>query len=64
MSQDQNPSIERHCTKENPWDHAPFDPTKETIIHNDAEETCPEYDGNLVPYRCPHCGHEFTVDMS
>ena len=63
MSDDKKaPIIERYCTKDNPWDHTPFDPTKETVIHDDAKELYPDYDGCLVTYECPNCGHVYTID--
>jgi hypothetical protein len=55
--------IEIHCTKENPWDQIPFDITKILILHDDAQELYPEYDGPLPIYKCPNCGHEFQVDV-
>ncbi len=56
--------IEIHCTKENPWNKVPPKIGKEVITHDDAKETYPEYDGSIVAYKCPNCGHEFTIDMS
>ncbi len=55
--------IERHCTKENPWDLAPFNHAKMKIIHDEAEELYPDFDTSLVTYKCPNCGHVFTIDL-
>lgn len=57
------PIIKHHCTKENPWNHALFDPAKEHIVHDDAEELYPDCDSSLVTYKYPNCGHTFTVDL-
>lgn len=52
-----------YCTAESPYMKRPGD-DKEYWIHVDAKEADLEYDGELVPYRCPNCGHEYSVDNS
>ncbi len=58
-----DPIIERHCTKENPWDRLPFDKSRIKLIHDDFEEVYPDCDFILVSCKCLNCGHIFTMDM-
>ena len=50
-----------YCTKGHP---CPADAaTTEYWIHVDAEEADPAYEGRQVPFHCPHCGRDFTVEI-
>lgn len=59
--------VTKTCTAEDPWDGLTFPDRR--VVHPDAREV--EYDsqrdgwpsGDLVDYRCPHCGHKFTVEL-
>lgn len=51
----------KFCTKERPCP-ADVDPS-EYWIHVGAEESVPEWDGDIVPYHCPNCGLDFEVDF-
>lgn len=48
------------CTKEKPWDG------KAQVVHADAKEGA-QHDGwpagDTVDMRCPHCGHEWTMEL-
>lgn len=49
------------CTKAHP---RPADaPESEYWIHVDAVNVLPEWDGDRVPFRCPHCGIDFEVEF-
>lgn len=49
----------KYCTKDVPYSKG--DP-KAYVIHVDAEEVNPEYDGEILSYHCPNCNLDFSVD--
>lgn len=57
-----DPIIERHCTKEHPWDRTPFEESEIRIIHDDAEEIWEDLTGRFVDYWCPNCGQIIEKD--
>lgn len=59
-----DPVIEYHCAKLTPWNHVPPQPGKEVIVHDDAEELYPDCDCSLVTFKCPNCGHIYTLDLN
>jgi hypothetical protein len=52
-------ALAKFCTKETPL---PGADTKDYVVHVDAVNTDPTYDGVIIPYRCPNCGLTFDVD--
>ena len=54
--------IEHHCTKEHPYDGSKLK-ENEVWMHNDAYDTNPEWDGEIVTYHCPNCGMNIIVDF-
>lgn len=63
-NEEADPIVKYYCTKLTPWNHVPPQIGKETIIHNDAKEVYEDCDCSLVDYKCPNCGHTFTLDLS
>jgi hypothetical protein len=53
----------KYCTKESPRVASSADP-RDHWIHVDAEETNPEWEGEVVAYHCPNCGLDFSVDYT
>lgn len=53
---------DRHiCTKDDPWT-----PEKGRAIHPDAvagDQRDGYPGGDMVDYKCPHCGREFSVEL-
>lgn len=53
--------VYRKCTKECPCVPADVLPN-ERWIHRDAKEVALHYDGEIVSYKCPHCGLNVIAD--
>jgi hypothetical protein len=51
------------CTAEKPWDRQPG----VRVRHVDAREVGEQENGypggDIVTYRCPHCGHEWRAEL-
>lgn len=55
---------EKVCTASDPWDHTPDRSVR--VVHPDAVEV-EQRDGypggDYVDYECPHCKHQFSVEL-
>lgn len=51
------------CTKDKPIDITIPRKEKEVWNHVDAVLHPEEQDGEILSFRCPHCGDEWSVDL-
>jgi hypothetical protein len=51
----------KYCTKDAPYT-GDVATTKDLVIHVGAENTCPDYEGEILQFRCPHCQLVYDVD--
>lgn len=51
----------RYCRQDRP---RPKDaPLSDYWVHVGAVEVHPEWEGDTIPFRCPHCGIDFEVEL-